>query len=106
MHIGYFSSVLGTKGGVSLFDKRVLENISAIDNHNKYTVYGLTNKATERLQLRNDNFTIRTIRPSGKWLGISVGLTMELMRSSVDLLHATIIAPPIVPCKFVTTMTC
>ena len=106
MHIGYFSSIMGTKGGPAIVDKRVLEAISVYDKRNRYTVYGLTEEATEGLCVNNSNITVRTIRPSGKWLGISFGLTMELKRRPVDLLHATIIAPPVVPCKFVTTMTC
>lgn len=107
MHIGYFSSILGTKGGPAVVDKRVIENISKCDNKNKYTVYGLTQDATKCLELaENPNINIRTIKPSGKWLGIAYGLTMELKKRPVDLLHATIIPPPFIPCKFVLTITC
>jgi len=108
MHIGYFSSIMGTKGGPAVVDKRVLESISHFDRKNTYTVYGLTRMSTQGLQLdnSNQNFKIKAIKPSGKWLGISFGLTMELKRHPVDLLHATFVAPPVIPCKFVTTMTC
>jgi glycosyltransferase involved in cell wall biosynthesis len=108
MHIGYFSSIMGTPGGPAIFDKRVLEAMSRIDGENTYTVYALSRATTDHLQLDNskENFGIRPVVPSGKWLGISFGLTLELLRRPVDLLHATVIAPPVIPCKFVTTMTC
>lgn len=106
MHIGYFSSIMGTKGGPAVVDKRVLEAISNYDTRNTYTVYGVTAESTRDLQIDNPNIKVKTIKPSGKWLAIPFGLTWELMRRPVDLLHATIIAPPVVPCKFVLTMTC
>ncbi len=108
MHIGYFSSIMGTTGGPAIVDKEVLEAISQFDHKNNYTVYGLTPTSTQGLRLDNSkqNFKIKTIKPSGKWWGISFGLSWELFRRPVDLLHATIIAPPIVPCKFVLTITC
>jgi glycosyltransferase involved in cell wall biosynthesis len=108
MHIGFFSSHLGTQGGPVIVDKRVLEAISGIDHRNTYTVYGVTRQSTEDLQLAgsNGNINIKTIKPSGRWPVIAFGLTLELMRHPVDLLHATIVPPPVVPCKFVLTITC
>jgi len=106
MHIGYFSSIMGTKSGPSIFDKRTLEATADCDHKNTYTIYGLMEQNTRGLKIPNDNFFIRPIKPSGKWLGIGIGLTLELKRRPVDLLHATYAPPPIVPCRFVMTMTC
>lgn len=108
MHVGYFSSHLGTQGGPVIVDKRILEVISSIDHENQYTIYGVTKQSTEGLDLvnPNGNFTMRTLRPSGKWMAIPFGLTLELMKRPVDLLHATHFAPPVVPCKYAFTVTC
>ncbi len=107
MHIGYFSSILGRTGGPAIVDKRLIEAIAEHDHHNQYTVYGVTKQSTAGLRFNTDgNISIRTIKPSGKWLAIPFGLTLELKKRPVDLLHATIIAPPIVPCKYVFTITC
>lgn len=106
MHIGYFSSMMGTRGGPAIVDKRVLEAISRYDRTNRYTVYGLTSQTTADLQLDNGSIEVKTIKPSGKWFAIPFGLTLELLRHPVDLLHATVIPPPVIPCKFVLTITC
>lgn len=106
MHVGYFSTIMGRKGGPAVVDKKVIEAISALDRKNIYTVYGITSESTKNLELQNGNVKIKTLRPSGKWLAVPFGLTWELKKTPVDLLHATIIAPPIVPCKFALTMTC
>ena len=59
MHIGYFSSILGTKGGPAIVDKHVLEAISVYDKSNQYTVYGLTKSATEGLNINNPNIKVK-----------------------------------------------
>jgi len=108
MHIGYFSSHLGTQGGPVIVDKRVLEAISNHDEKNTYTVYGVTSESTSGLRLNNSNgnFRIKTVRPSGKWAVMSFALGLELMRRPVDLLHATLFTPLFIPCRFVFTVTC
>lgn len=97
---------MGTKGGPAIYDKCVLEAIADYDRKNEYTVYGLTEQTFQGLNIHNDNIKLKQIKPSGKWLGIAYGLTMELKRQPVDLLHATFVAPPIVPCPFVMTIGC
>ncbi len=106
MHIGYFSSIIGTTGGPAIFDKRAIEAIAKLDRSNNYTVYGLTADAVRDVRIGNSNFTKQTIKPSGKWLGIAFGLTLELQRRPVDVLHATLVPPPVVPGKFILTMSC
>jgi glycosyltransferase involved in cell wall biosynthesis len=106
MRIGYFSYLLGTKGGPAIADLKVLEAISEYDKTNRYTVYGLTPRAVSNLRLKNDNIKTKTISPSGKWLGIPIGMPMELKRNPVDLLHATFVPPLFVPCKYVLTTGC
>jgi len=108
MHVGYFSSHLGTQGGPVIVDKRVLEAISKYDHRNSYTVYGITRKSTEGLATDPlaDNIRIKTIRPAGKWPAMAVGLPLELTRHPVDLLHVTLFPPLVVPCKYVFTVTC
>lgn len=108
MHIGYFSSHLGTQGGPVIVDKRILEAISNYDHNNTYTVYGVTPESTKGLQINDSrkNIKIKTIKPSGKWLTMTFGLTLELIRHPVDMLHATLFAPLIIPCKYVLTITC
>lgn len=106
MHIGYFSSIIGTQGGPAIVDKRILESIAKYDKKNNYTVYGLTEKAFTDLDVQNEKILFKQIKPSGKWLGIAFGLTHELKRRPVDLLHATFVAPPVVPCRFVVTLGC
>jgi len=108
MHIGYFSSHLGTKGGPVIVDKRVIEMISTFDTDNTYTIYGVTPQSTSDLQLADPagNFRTKTLRPSGKWAVLSFGLTWELLRHPVDILHATHFAPPVVPGAFIFTVTC
>lgn len=106
MHIGYFSTIVGTKGGPAIVDKRVIEAIAHYDRHNTYTIYGVTSDALKGLKIQGDNFRAKTIRPSGKWMAVPFGLSLELWRHPVDLLHATIFAPPIVPGRYVLTLTC
>ena len=106
MHIGIFSYLLGREGGPAIFDQRILETIENYDNRNIYTVYTISEQATRGIQFKRPNFSIRTIKPSGKWLATTIGLNLELRRNPIDILHATLVAPPKVPCKLITTLTC
>jgi glycosyltransferase involved in cell wall biosynthesis len=106
MKIGYFSTHMGTQGGPAIFDERVLHHIAKYDLRNEYRVYAILDQTTKGLNLQNPNFHIRPIRPAGKWLGVSLGLPLELKRRPIDLLHATYVPPPFVPARFVMTMTC
>jgi glycosyltransferase involved in cell wall biosynthesis len=105
MHIGYFSTQLGTLGGPSVVDYEVLQELVHIDQKNKYTIYSVTPDATDNLEL-TDNFTVQQMKPSGKWPVVAFGMTAELMRCPVDLLHATFVPPLIPPKNYVLTMTC
>ena len=106
MHIGFFSTQMGTVGGPAVFDQRVLHHLARLDQRNEYTIYSLTAATTRGLHLDNPRFKIRQLRPGGKWLGVALGMTLELKRRPVDLLHASFVPPPIVPGRFVMTMTC
>lgn len=105
MHIGIYSYIMGKLGGPAVFDQRLISAISKYDSRNRYTLYG-TGGQSASLDTGKDNFDVRTIRPSSKWLAVAFGLTYELKKRPVDLLHATFIAPPVVPCRFIITMTC
>ena len=105
MHIGYFSTQLGTLGGPSVVDYRVLQELVHLDRRNRYTVYAVTPEATRNLEL-GENFEVRQMKPAGKWPVVAMGMTLELNRRPVDLLHATFVAPLIPPPRYVLTMTC
>lgn len=105
MHIGYFSTQLGTLGGPSVVDFRVLQELSNVDHRNRYTVYECAPEATAGLSLA-DNFDVRALKPPGKWPVVAFGMSLELMRRPVDLLHAAFVPPLIPPAHFVITMTC
>lgn len=105
MHIGYFSTQLGTLGGPSVVDLRALNELAKLDHKNEYTVYAVTPAAVEHLELA-DNFTVRMMKPAGKWPVVSFGMTLELKRRPVDLVHCTFVPPMILPPRFVVTMTC
>lgn len=105
MHIGIFSSQLGTVGGPSVVDLRTINRLAAIDRANTYSIYEVTPGATRELQLA-DNFTVRRLSPQGKWPGVAFALTLELRRRPVDVLHASFVPPLIIPRKLVVTMTC
>jgi glycosyltransferase involved in cell wall biosynthesis len=105
VHIGYFSTQLGTLGGPSVVDLRALQRLSALDRRNTYSVYEVVPGATDGLALAS-NFRIQKLRPGGKWGGVALGMSLELLRRPVDLLHATFVPPLFMPKPFVLTMTC
>lgn len=105
MHIGYFSTQLGTLGGPSVVDLRALQRLSALDHRNTYTIYEVTPGSTDDLQL-SDNFRIQKLKPAGKWPVVTFGMSLELSKRPVDLLHATFVPPLIMPSRFALTMTC
>ncbi len=106
MHIGFFSTQMGTIGGPAVFDHRVLHHLANLDQRNDYTVYGLSPVTTRNLHFENKRFRIRQLRPGGKWLGVALGMTLELKRRPVDLLHASFVPPLVVPGRYVMTFTC
>lgn len=106
MKIGYFSSIMGKPGGPAVVDKRVIETIAEIDNSNYYRVYGLTDHALSDLCINHPTMELRKIWPPGKWLGVAFGMSLELLKRPVDLFHATFVAPPVVPGRFIVTVGC
>lgn len=107
MRIGYFSSILGTPGGPAIVDKFALEAISRIDKKNEYVVYGLNDDVLTDLDVEQDaNISFRVVEPGGKWLGLTIGMGLELRRRPVDLLHATYVPHLFIPCPYALTITC
>lgn len=105
MHIGIFSTQLGTVGGPSVVDLRTINRLGALDRDNRYSIYEVTPGATRELELAA-NFTVRKLVPQGKFPGVAFALTHELRRRPVDVLHASFVPPVIIPRKLVVTMTC
>ncbi len=105
MHIGVFSTQLGTLGGPSVVDLQSLQRLSTLDRRNTYTIYEVTRGSTAGLKL-GDNFRVQALKPLGKWPSVAFGMTRELHQRPVDLLHATFVPPLILPPRFVVTMTC
>lgn len=105
MHIGIFSTQLGTLGGPSVVDLRSINRLAACDRTNRYSIYEVTPGATRELELA-DNFTVRRLTPQGKFPGVAFALTLELGKRPVDVLHASFVPPVVIPRKLIVTMTC
>lgn len=107
MKLGIFTSTVGRQyGGTETVDTKMIPALARIDDADEIVVYCMNRQAGRVLETGKPNLTVRVLRPESKWINIPISLPFELYRRPVDLLHATFIAPPVVPCPFVWTISC
>ena len=92
-------------GGMATYWSALIENLGKVDLGNEYTVYYTHPAAVTRSEkYRPSRFDARLVWPSSLWLEIPFSLPWELLRRPVDLLHVSMLAPPICPAPYVTTI--
>jgi len=107
VNIGIFSTQIGTRGtGPEVIDRNIIATLGQMDRRNEYTVYCLSEQGARSLRLTGPNFRVRVLKPASKWAAVTFGMSWELMRQPIDLLHATFVAPLYSPCPYVFTLTC
>lgn len=104
MKIGISAEWIGTQaGGPETYDANLVSAIAELDAENQYHIYTGRRDALKTLCDSHANFTSRYIG-SSRWISISLNLPLELLRRPVDLFHATMVAPPFCPVRFVMTV--
>ena len=92
-------------GGMATYWSALIDNLGKLDRDNQYTVYYTHPAAVSRSkEYRPPHFAARLLRPSSLWIEIPLSLPWELLRRPVDLLHVSMLAPPVCPAPYVTTI--
>lgn len=107
MRLGIFTSTVGRQyGGTETVDTKMIPELTRLADRDEIVVYCMNQQARRILDTGAPNQEVRVLRPESKWINIPISLPFELYRRPVDLLHATFVAPPVVPCPFVWTISC
>ncbi|MBN2241514.1 MAG: glycosyltransferase family 4 protein [Acidobacteria bacterium] len=106
MKIGIFVMTVGLEsGGPGTYELELIRSLIKRDRENEYHVFCL-NRAKNALDIKADNLRYHYIKPDVRWISLPTTLPYLIMRSKVQILHATFIPPPISPKKYVFTMHC
>jgi glycosyltransferase involved in cell wall biosynthesis len=107
VHFGIFSVSAGRQsGGPETYERCLVRSLLEIDPHNQYTVFCMTQRARGAFDVEKQNLAYRVIHPNARWISAFTTLPWNIRASGVNLLHATVYAPPFSPASYVFTMHC
>ncbi len=105
MRIGIFVVMAGRQaGGPETYEHGLVRALAEIDKRNEYHVFCLHHRAVQSFRTAQENIQYHVLRPQIRWMSVSAVLPLAMMRSGVDLLHATFIPPPYCPTRLVFTV--
>ena len=91
-------------GGPETYELQLLRALCQQAPEDRFTAYCVNDTAESALSKQSPELSVRTLRPSLRWISFTLSLPLELLRRPVDVFHATYVAPPYVPGKFVFTL--
>jgi glycosyltransferase involved in cell wall biosynthesis len=107
MRIGLLVLMAGREaGGPDTYEVQLIRALARLDERNDYFVYCTGNEALRAIDVRQDNFHFRLLRPGIRALSVAVTLPALLKKDGVQLLHSTFTPPPYAPTLQVLTMHC
>src|SRR5690348_12550926 len=107
MHFGIFSVSAGRQsGGPETYERCLLRALLDLDSRNHYTVFCFTRKARESFNIERPNLRYTVLAPNVRWISAFTSLPYKLLTSRLDLLHATVYAPPVSWANYIFTMHC
>ncbi|MGH9632917.1 MAG: glycosyltransferase family 4 protein [Bryobacteraceae bacterium] len=105
MRIGILTLAAGRRaGGPETYEIEFIRALTQIDRRNEYFIYCTGQYAADALEIQQDNFTLRVLKPAFRPISLTFTLPVWLKRDGIDLLHATYASPPLVPKNMVMTM--
>src|SRR5579859_4523729 len=105
MRIGIFAPMTGRQsGGPETYELQLVRALSSLDSNHGFAVYCANKTAAASFREISSKLSVVALRPNMRWISFSLTLPLELMRRPPDFLHATYVAPPYLPCKFVFTL--
>jgi len=81
-------------GGPETYEVELIRNLARLDRNNQYYIYCTDESAAQAIDVRQENFCYRLLRPSSRWLSVLLSLPVLMRKDQVDLLHATFTPPP------------
>ena len=105
LKLGLFPVMLGrSAAGPETYERQLLRALAAVDTVNEYHVWCLDQAAADAMGPPQPNIVRHVLWPRTRWVSMSASLPLAILRSGVQLLHATFTPPPICPRAFVFTM--
>ena len=107
MRFGIFVSTAGRQSaGPETYETCLVREMLALDRENEYHVFCLNEAARRSFGIEQDNLSYHVLWPDNRWVSTLTSLPLAIRRTGVDLLHATVVAPPVSPQDYVFTMHC
>jgi glycosyltransferase involved in cell wall biosynthesis len=91
-------------GGPETYEHGLVRSLAEIDKKNEYHLFCLKNKAAQSFGIVQENVKYHVLRPNFRWISIPFSLPLAMMRSRVDILHATFVPPPFSPKQYLFTV--
>jgi glycosyltransferase involved in cell wall biosynthesis len=105
MNISIFAAMTGRQsGGPETYEAQLIRALCSVGSGHKYEVYCINSEGSRILSETVPGLNVHTLHPRIRWISVPLVLPMHLLRRPPDLLHATFVAPPYVPCKLVFTL--
>jgi glycosyltransferase involved in cell wall biosynthesis len=107
MRLGVFPVMAGRNaGGPETYERRLLASLAEIDREDECHVFCLSQAAADSFAITQPNFTFHVLGPGARPVRIAAGLPWRMVRTGIDVLHATFTPPPISPRPYVFTVHC
>ncbi|HWP85314.1 MAG TPA: glycosyltransferase family 1 protein [Terriglobia bacterium] len=105
MKAGIFVTFAGRDyGGPQTYEETIVGEIAQQDRENEYHVYALEPGAASVYSTLPENARCHVLKPRARWLSVPFSLPAMLLRDRIELLHATVIPPPLTPIPLAFTM--
>jgi glycosyltransferase involved in cell wall biosynthesis len=103
--IGIFAPMTGRQsGGPETYELQLVHALSDARREHSITVYCANENAAASFRAISSKLRVFILRPDIRWISFALSLPLELLRRTPDVMHATYVAPPYVPGKFVFTL--
>ena len=105
MRIGIFVVMAGREaGGPETYEHGLVRALAEIDKKNEYHLFCLQAQAAQSFGIVQENVKYHILRPNFRWISIPFALPLGVMRSGLDILHATFVPPPYCPKRYLFTV--
>ena len=93
-------------GGPETYERCLVASLAQLDCDNEWHVFCLNQKAADSFAVAQPNFSFHVLHPRWRAVSMVTSLPLQMLRTGVDLLHATFAPPPLSPRRYVFTNHC
>jgi len=90
--------------GPETYETNLVRSMAALDCNDELHLFCLSREAASALGIQQENVRYHILWPRLRWVSIPFSLPAELLAHRLDIVHATLIPPPVSPVNYVFTL--